>query len=964
MSQQQQQEVECPETLRLKGNQLFAKGEFDEALKVYARALECAPNDFTIISNQSACYFELGLYSDSIEASNKVRAMIVEQGGQDPKQLDKKNLARIAKALFTINDRDNLITLLNDHSADLKGSSPEMDKIITSIEHENKRLPADAPLTRVNNLPRNLPVRCSTGEYFVMGHDQPISALGCQFEPVDETDVLSEKDGDLTRYHQRQTIQLAEHPELSIFFGGCNDGRHALITYADLNRQVSTMPDNTKVHITLNDIKATSLARNVVLTHLLHSLGAFNSINAIYTDKQAALDASLIYFMYFSVAMPGVTYQRLIQVIDELLQLTHVQLPNHMVVDKQSWKMIRRSLNYWRSEHGFTAKRMRAEAILVPKKETTDEITMGSSSTYQAAMSERAKERQAMIEQIKDYDYVKQMMPDLTPEAFEAMKDDLAKILEDDFEGMTRMTLPSEAKPSMWSRIYKLIPMPKPLMLCDGLSEFDRKAGEAYQAFNIKDPESLDKSLKKSLFDDNWEPNITFLDIDFKHLTGLNFDPVNSLTHFVHMKWLGEPEMSHTEHFDYFINVVFQAARGLRQLADRKYITVEFDVGDMNKTLERIRIDEDKSRMAKNLPNQFDRIFLTNVPDYTGQLIVFVDTINSLKLKPHAFIKFNVILNTGLFKDYEEAVHSHTLIPSITQAHKYFGMRCIEDYLWQVNTWTHAGPKKLPLESLAKRDEIWLWLVRVFINIMLPAKINPADVVTFNCPNNMSIFFRILDRLRDIGYPLHWLTSFIDQLLSGSVKSAAALSDKRMIPVGAAQSPTPKTINTMAFQVELRTIASLWLSQSLNARITTPLPNPSDIHQWKISSFGMTDNMMGIPFAVQQRPVYSALIYLANCPKQYRLPTMQFGPANMVDKVVFRKAVLDTVNTANIIQFITVIEWSDLDNSLTFWMSQSDMDSLISQKASIVLYRNDIYREVSNTLPLSQALRQQQSTSY
>ncbi|GAM24901.1 hypothetical protein SAMD00019534_080760 [Acytostelium subglobosum LB1] len=951
------------EELRLKGNQLFAKGEFSEALKVYAEALECDPTDFTIISNQSACYFELGSYSNAIEASNRVRVMIAAQGGQDPKQLDKKNLMRIVKALFTINDRDNLITLLNDHSADLKGSSPEMDKIYTSIEQENKRLAADAttPPIRVNDLPRFLPLRCYRGEYFVMGHDQPISALGYKIEPI-KKDQYSPKDGELTRFEQAHTISLAEHPQLSFFFGGCNDGRHAIITYADLNRQVSTMPANTKMHFTLNDIKASSLARNLIFTHLLYSLGANDSIDAIYKDKQVALEASLLYFMYFSVAIPRAIYQRLIQIIDHLLSFTsHDQLPEHIIVDKAAWTLIRTSLNYWRGNLGVTTKTMRENTSTGASKELLDEITASSSESSKKVLGAKDAQKQALLEQMKNFDFMKSMIPNLTREEFDANLSKMTEMFEENSDSLVKSSsLPSFAAALQWNRVFKTMPVPEPLLMCDG-TEFEGKLFELFCEISNK-TKSRDTSPPKAIvsskeFDLKWVPNVTMLDPDYQHFSQLTFDPIDSLPFFVSMKWLGEPEMEEPVFFDYFMNVAFQAARGLRQCTDRKYLTVEFDVGDLNKSLERIRKDVDKGRQAKNLPTKFDRIFLTNVPDYTGQLTVLVDTINSLKFESHSFIMFNVILNTGLFHDYEEAVHSHTLLPSIAHAQKYLGVRCLEDQLWGDNTWTHVAKKSddlpMPLDSLAKRDEIWLWLVRVFINIMLPAKINPADVVTFNCPNNMSIFFRILDRLRDVGYPLHWLTSFIDQLLSGSVKSAAALSDKRAIKVGTAVSSTPKTINTMAFQVELRTIASLWVGQSLNARIITPLPNPSDIHQWIIGSFKMLDNVMGRPITIQDRPLYSAVIICGLCPKQYVMQPLMLSTRGIDEGI--RKVVLDTITSDSILQFITMIDWNDDEECLSFWMSQTDMDRLIHQKSTIMIYRNDVYRAVTNTLSLNQA---------
>lgn len=125
-----------------------------------------------------------------------------------------------------------------------------------------------------------------TPEYYIVGHDRPISALSGFFTPR-EHDVIrnhsAESDAAQKAFMRQQDLAnshriLMDKPTqdmYSIFYGGIGDARHLFTTLVDMV-DTCTIDNNAKFHFTMVDHKPVVIARDLVLFYLFESLATFD----------------------------------------------------------------------------------------------------------------------------------------------------------------------------------------------------------------------------------------------------------------------------------------------------------------------------------------------------------------------------------------------------------------------------------------------------------------------------------------------------------------------------------------------------------------------------------------------------------------------------------------------------------------------------------------------------------------
>ncbi|MCO5588166.1 hypothetical protein L7F22_042121 [Adiantum nelumboides] len=93
---------------KAKGNTLYMKRQFDEAIVHYQKAWELNPKDITYLNNLAACYFEKGDYQESIKQCEKA----IEEGRslRADYKLVAKAFGRIGSAYDKLDDLDKAIS--------------------------------------------------------------------------------------------------------------------------------------------------------------------------------------------------------------------------------------------------------------------------------------------------------------------------------------------------------------------------------------------------------------------------------------------------------------------------------------------------------------------------------------------------------------------------------------------------------------------------------------------------------------------------------------------------------------------------------------------------------------------------------------------------------------------------------------------------------------------------------------
>ncbi|PWN32588.1 TPR-like protein [Meira miltonrushii] len=106
--EKQTQPKEAPKPKKAKGNALYMKRQFDEAIVHYQKAWELNPKDITYLNNLAACYFEKGDYQESIKQCEKA----IEEGRslRADYKLVAKAFGRIGSAYDKLDDLDKAIS--------------------------------------------------------------------------------------------------------------------------------------------------------------------------------------------------------------------------------------------------------------------------------------------------------------------------------------------------------------------------------------------------------------------------------------------------------------------------------------------------------------------------------------------------------------------------------------------------------------------------------------------------------------------------------------------------------------------------------------------------------------------------------------------------------------------------------------------------------------------------------------
>lgn len=85
------------------------------------------------------------------------------------------------------------------------------------------------------------------------------------------------------------------------------------------------------------------------------------------------------------------------------------------------------------------------------------------------------------------------------------------------------------------------------------------------------------------------------------------------------------------------------------------------------------------------------------------------------------------------------------------------------------------GPQQLPrpIAELASREELIAWLTRVFLYTIVPGN-GGFGPFRARLPNNLVAFIALLVHLQGVGFPCHWLSDFLQCILSDSLITSIA----------------------------------------------------------------------------------------------------------------------------------------------------------------------------------------------
>jgi hypothetical protein len=677
-------------------------------------------------------------------------------------------------------------------------------------------------------------------------------------------------------------------------------------------------------HLTLVDIKPAVIARDLVLFLLLDDL---SKVSRTKGPKRSLLQACL-YYTYLSPIMPG----RLAAVLQARIQLAIAILedkqppPGYLDIPHIYRPEVLRLLKQW--QHDASAR-------------------LPVSKMRQKIVWQRHLERMKMGFRMGP-------RPDAPPEW---------RVEQDFYEETGVLTIP---KP--FDAVY---------------GDEIRLAFEASSAGRIEQKDAVIKKVEAE-----WSSNVTMIDLDWvealKSLDGSEIDVAYDpwqLGAALHDLNFAPPE-SGVRLYNLVVEWITLVAACFGQL--KRDMKIEVCLGSITTVLEQIRCgvigrrqrssahcdpdvaqrNDARTSEGEEYPRVYDRIHLSNIPDYIGgTLSSFLYALPLTHQGDSSYITSTCLRNPPRWKSeahfHNEYVglsvpsdltkvfrvrssgshdpdHDNSILGATQPMNGEYSMntrgsRMGSNALLAYHFWHYLDRPKT-FADLMPRERLETWLYRLLLKLAIPShKQAIQSMVLIYSPLNLTIFCRLLLHLSNIGYPAHWLSGALDNLLEGRINTTARppRSDPMKIKETKASMPV-LTQSIKPFVAELSTLASMWQSALPFGLLSTNIPRRQDIRKYRIkftNVSGGVDNVATFVLAF-----FNTLL----------LPLQRSFRTLLLDDEEGQKDSQVSALRKEGLHIVTTWEWSRRDKTATFWLRRDVMEEMQrGQSWGVMIWRTD-----------------------
>lgn len=581
-----------------------------------------------------------------------------------------------------------------------------------------------------------------------------------------------------------------------MFFAGIGDARHFYGQIVALNmtseRMATSSPVKRRYHFSMNDLKAGTFARNLVLFTILDELAMSKDM----PQAQRTELYTVVYFLFLGAVIPRFVVARLDCVIDMIIERLEnsdsgsatVVLPWVQVYPSDRPEIVR-ALKSWKSDGSLTSQFSAARSM--------ESAVMGLSMN-RAMMAEHRAPPGCQME------------------------------METFFE------VPFLQPPRSMLKEHE----PELLGLLDGAASVQKL--KSYLTANwITNPTLLDEDWHGKAGSDiytGWDPFGAYQD----------FYPILSLQE------KGGPRK--TKLFDHVSSFFRMVVVALRRIRGR--LTAEFLLGDAADVIDAVRHGLIENREATapaafdmvHLSNVPDYI--------GGSFFTFTTAGKILKNSQAAKLNTTCLRNTSLWQSQDEfhceymAVSDTKMLSRVTEL-QLTGKE--GDFpFFPMNGYMEWRRSRLVIpafqyEDLLPRAELMRFLYMHFFKLALPCGRGLSDdnIGSYVQPSlNLTCFFRLLIHLHELGYPAHWLADVLSNILANQVVTTAR--PPRSLPLQPQEvshhNNSPAEMCVGPFVSEMSTLTVLFQRILPFTPISNALPSVNMIHQ-----YSMELNWLGPP---------------------------------------------------------------------------------------------------------------------
>lgn len=682
-------------------------------------------------------------------------------------------------------------------------------------------------------------------EYYPFGHDVSESALS--------------------------GLKLPKKTRFDVLYGGVGDGRHVLHTILEAHYRNVVKKEELTLHVSMNDINATLLLKDILVLVVLHRIGSSKSIDMrsenivkdLGNDKDIFILMAVLYYGTLSYSMPPSIYCKLQSVLKEIFLESscaefHTKYPWYHLPES-SWDSLVHVAKHWADISMYEPPLKSLKECLGIHRPKSDEDkfdgmmekleAMGAPASqineFKRMKAEREAQTRLVVSQGVDDilsgnssipfpDFFSEFIPE------NGSKDEIEKGKQELIDHMVQMELEGGGELEIDSKFQEETNTILPVANA-GITEMKREVEmlemineaqkEGHLATGLKKAKALihkEWKVNPMKFCPNWnefyQPEINDADVTnhVKEFPSYYFH--DGIFDFLFRKGDRNPkEMLYRKTlFDIFALFYANASIAIATLVEKNQLSLEISLASIFDYATDISNEKDR-RLQFGLPVSFNEVFLSNVPDYTGMLPAFVQITPILKRttegSPSNF-RSNVLLNTGIFKSYDEYTNASTAL-SVKDISRILKVKSLESPpdVWNgFNRWTLASSR-----HHLTYIEFKTWIHKLFLKTVVPPARDSSKSVREEHPNTCALFLSTCKHcIEYLEYPVHWVMNSIERLLvpEGKLKTKATIVN---------QSPSAplvdgkklKVYNISAFQEDLRNELSIFMKQGLLPRVCT-----------------------------------------------------------------------------------------------------------------------------------------------
>ncbi|ROV89746.1 hypothetical protein VSDG_08634 [Cytospora chrysosperma] len=904
---------------RERGNSFYRAGNFNDAINAYKEAASLAPEDYAPLSNMSAVRFEMGRYPDAVEYAEKALQLLKSEPDDVPKK--QKLYARIAKSLLYSLDfgkaelaKTAISRLDNSYSAE--GTSVEaLQSTIAGVKALWTSVPQEAQLRALvlDRLPRYKAHLLDCPEYYAVGHDEPSTV-------IDKPEL--------------QALP-ASQDDLSFLFCGSGDARNVFSTLLSLFQVplVAKTSRFKKIHITILDLKPAALAKMIIIVDMLSRYSIMKFLKTKGHEDVLIVSS----YVYCCQLLPPFVFEKMQEHIDHLIEALESGDDDpfpYLYVPPSSLRQVIRVLKQWKEPLSNHYSVPRARTFIRYKvKFNREQAEMYFGPNPRVPSKKDRKDFDAFGAIFADQDFIERREPRLGElyAAYESGDSVQMKDLEEYLD-------------VTWKLNVTLLDSDHEATRNENLSNISEYYGSGCQAWSVNDGEN--------------PANLA------------EFDPVDMSDLFI----TDTPSGTVIKKMSVFFEGV---TLGIIMLNEK--LVIEAVVGEMADVMERLRYDamdhrslapkDDEGIDPRQFPKKFDRIHMSNIPDYIGgPFTAFLSARPLLREQKQANMRFNNLLNPPMFDSHETFQAEYLLMPHEKQIAAHFAvvrerdpelsglldkMMPIPSFM-QENyfIWNAVLEKPLSLGKRMRRQEFEAWIYGHLLKICLPYPRPLQSDRPVHAPLNLTMIFRLLERMSEVGYPAHWMSSILASICNGEIETKARAPRHIIVHRNDLSDTTSKkAMSVVPWRAEFTTLLSIW-RRLLPFGVITPkhaLVPLTEIVEYQVSFPIFREERLRLPH-------FTLVFWDTQCgqtPRDMRGLLMDEEEGDMFPSA--KKTRNQGVHIVSAFRFVTHTR------TASFWMRRDAVEDMKTGNWKLYIWRTDNWQAVTGAVDVSRDLRVKRS---